>query len=174
MHLGGIPRDPKSVQCLAAWSLISPGGSSPVAGAGHPPSAWQDSAPGSAWGKPTVALCATRRGTGTAEEPSGDRCFGTWQGAAPWVLCSLALSSDQQESTVRQLGLVLAFLCGPSLHLAQECASGPSGEQTLSSGLLPFEAFQKGKGVLKTEKVLYILLLVNKNAMLGEPSVGSS
>lgn len=136
---------------------------SSVAGTGHPqPLCIWSSAPGSAWESPQCPSVPELLGHGDSPGAIRDCCFCPGQGPAPWVLCSFALSDGQQESPAGSwVSFVIPWWPISAPHA--ENWSGPSGEQTLSSGHLPFEAFQKGEGALKTEKLLEIGLLTNKN-----------
>lgn len=69
------------------------------------------------------------------------------------MLCSFALSDGQQESPADSW-VSFVFAWWPISAPYAENWSGPSREQTLSSGHLPFEAFQKGERALKTEKLI--------------------
>lgn len=132
-HIPGGSRDPKSIQYLTACSLLL-----------------QEEGQFSYWNRTSTAPVLQLLGHGDSRGTIRDRCFCTWQGPAPWVLCSFALSDGRQESPA---GSWVSFVIPrwPISAPHAENWSGPSGEQTLSSGHLPFEAFQKGERALKTE-----------------------
>lgn len=69
------------------------------------------------------------------------------------MLCSFALSDGQQESPAGSW-VSFVILLWPISAPHAENWSGHFREQTLSSGHLLFEAFQKGERALKTEKLL--------------------
>lgn len=67
---------------------------------------------------------------------------GTAEGLAPWVLCSIVLSNSE----ISEPGSWVLFWHSLVAHFAPhaEHQSGPSREQTLFSGHLPFEHSTKG------------------------------
>lgn len=98
---------------------------------------------------------------GTAEGPSETAAFALG-GVQPLGAVQLCLVPWPAGVPSGQLGFIVIPWWSISAPRAENW-SGPSREQTLSSGHLPFEAFQKGERALKTEKLLEIGLLTNKN-----------
>lgn len=157
-HNPGDSRDPKSIQYPTACRLTLQEKGSSAVGTGRP----QPLHPGlSSWlslMKSMVPICASA--AGVWGQLRGHQRLLLLQGPALWVLCSFALFDGRHESPASScVSFVIPWWPISAPHA--ENWSGPSGEQTLSSGHLPFEAFQKGKRALKTEK-LQIGLLKNK------------
>lgn len=103
-------------------------------------------------GKSVVLVCATA--TGAWGQPRGhlQPMAAFARGRVLLLGCCAALPC-LVISRSPQLGRWVSFWhSSVVLHLTHSI-SGPSGEQTPSSGYLPFEAFQKGERVLKTEKL---------------------
>lgn len=115
--------DPLGCQECSVSHCLSPHSSrrkcSPVDGAGHSHSPCLELSSWLCLGQVRGAhLCHSRSGMGKTKGPSGDCCFCTWQGAALGVLCSLALSNEQQEPTAKQVGFIWHSLVA---HFCTSC-----------------------------------------------------
>lgn len=101
------------------------------------------------------------RGTSTVLSVPQPPGVGTAEGLALWVLCNIVLP----DSEISEPGGWVLFWHSLVAHFAPhaEHQSGPSPEQTLSSGHLPFEHSTKARGFQGLKSCFKFGLLVNKN-----------